>query len=441
MLRSIALLFSLFLFSNVWAQTVEYGEEKGSFQEQQFVDAYDYLFMTKEPAKSLFKLNLVNSLPNTTVIGQDFVTPLDLRMTFGLTFEQKLSNVLSVNFSVIPFYQRIVYINFLELPDNDFSLGFTLEPRWYYDMRKRILQSRSANNLSGNYLGLRLGGFWDSSILPDDSNILNLDRIMAQFQIGQQRRIFKRAFFDISASLGTLRRRVYTNRDFTEYFHKWSFLYGLEVSLGMAIGGEVNKAPDAVHCDAFRCHIEERSMLKIGLLRLLSGSSTNGFNGEIDLEYEHKLGYSSWSMTYSGVLDYFISTNVDDTPGDVIRTGYSLGFAPRWYYNLKKRIAKGKTANNLSSNYFTLSTSFSSRAISNFGGEKFRDYQIAVVPAWGVQRRFFNRGYFDYKVGFGPATDRRRWDLTEESPSYFNRSFFDKIYYIFLSELKIGLAF
>ncbi|MEM9919423.1 MAG: hypothetical protein AAF990_15070 [Bacteroidota bacterium] len=428
-------------------QTLAYTEETGSFEEQQFVDAYDYLFRTKEPAKSLFKLDLVNSLPVTTIIGQYNNTSIDLQATFGLTYERKLSNVFSINASVIPFYSNTIIVDYtIQSVFSNFSLGLYLEPRWYYDMRKRILSSRSANNLSGNYLGLRVGGNWLSANLPDDSNTLTLSNLSGQLQIGQQRRIFKRGFFDISASMGTIRKRIYRDELLQEYDHKWEFLYGLQIGMGLAIGGEIYKAPDAIHCDAFRCFLEEKTMFKIGLLQLFEGNSSNGFEGKIILEYEHKLGLSTWSLAYGARLDYFLATRINNNEENKIRTGYGITFGPRWYYNLKERIAKGKTANNLSSNYFTIHTIFNSSpgTIQNRDNlVRYRDQQLAFIPAWGIQRRFFKHGYFDYKLGFGPTTDGRSLPREQGQPvqGFLNRDLFDKVYFQFLSELKVGLAF
>lgn len=439
-------LFSLLIIFNcpVFAQQVDYSEEKGDLKKQRFIDNYDYVFNTKNPAKGLFKINLVNSLPITYEIIR-YRSILNFQATVGLIYERKLNNSFSLNFSATPLYNNQLDFDLgIESLGEYFALGWSIEPRWYYDMRKRILQNKSASNMSGNYLGLQIGGTWQTNSFNGTDNSFNLDRTNAQLRFGLQRRIFQRAYVDIGVGVGGARDRDYFGSD-GEYNHNWELFYGLQVALGMAFGDKINPEPNSKKCDAFRCFVEERSMLKIGLLGLLDGNSSTGFNGRVEAAYEHKIGDTYFSMNYGVYTNYFLTYRINDDLEKDFLTGFGLYLEPRWYYDLKKRIARGKTANNLASNYMTIQLSTDSNPDLFTGADdrkiRYRERSINVIPAWGIQRRIFNNGYFDYKIGLGPTTKGNFSFSTDNVPVSIQRDFFDEVNLLFLSELKVGLAF
>ena len=92
----------------------------------------------------------------------------------------------------------------------------------------------------------------------------------------------------------------------------------------------------------------------------------------------------------------------------------SFQIAPRFYYNLKNRIRKGKTANDLSAEYL----SFRSQWTFNY----IKKYDFSIL--WGIQRRVFENMFINYELGY-------------DFPSNSFALYEEKI----ISELKIGLAF
>ena len=102
--------------------------------------------------------------------------------------------------------------------------------------------------------------------------------------------------------------------------------------------------------------------------------------------------------------------------------------------------------NNLSSNYLTLLFDYENEPGLFFSqtGERisFRNHTIRWAPAWGIQRRMFKYLYFDYKIGFGLATDSRSYpDRQDIGPVPDNVPFFDRTYGVLISEIRVGLAF
>jgi len=79
----------------------------------------------------------------------------------------------------------------------------------------------------------------------------------------------------------------------------------------------------------------------------------------------------------------------------------TLNIEPRWYYNIKKREAKGKTTANNSANFLTLSFRYHPDwfVISN-NDNIYVQEQLAIIPKWGIRRTIGNSG-FNYEAGIG----------------------------------------
>lgn len=65
-----------------------------------------------------------------------------------------------------------------------------------------------------------------------------------------------------------------------------------------------------------------------------------------------------------------------------------LRAAPRWYYNLNKRMAASKNISGNSGNFLSLQTSFNPNwfVISNYQNVEVAD-QISIIPTWGIKRK------------------------------------------------------
>ncbi|MFN3753402.1 hypothetical protein [Flavobacterium sp.] len=99
-------------------------------------------------------------------------------------------------------------------------------------------------------------------------------------------------------------------------------------------------------------------------------------------------------------LDFGIQGNDNSTTTAMIP---SLRLEPRWYYNLEKRVKKGrKTANN-SGNFLAVNTTYNPDwfIISNKDNVSIIS-TLAFVPKWGIKRTLGN--HFTYEAGFGIGT-------------------------------------
>lgn len=73
---------------------------------------------------------------------------------------------------------------------------------------------------------------------------------------------------------------------------------------------------------------------------------------------------------------------------------------PRWYYNLKKRVAKSKSIQKNSVNFLSVKTSYNPNwfVISNYKDLEVAD-QISISPTWGIRRELGKN--FNYEAGLG----------------------------------------
>lgn len=118
-------------------------------------------------------------------------------------------------------------------------------------------------------------------------------------------------------------------------------------------------------------------------LYLLSnwGDNKTNVNRLIDVAYEQKFKPNwSWIVGSSYSADRAMYREV---------VAYGGG---RYYYNMNRRILKGKSANNFSANYIGSTANYGRRFHSD-------DSQVTWNLVYGIQRRVGRRGFFDFTVG------------------------------------------
>jgi len=160
---------------------------------------YPDLFRFKIEERSIWKLDLLNAVRDLNKTG--------FSGFFNVGFEQKLGTALSIDATIGAWYQfrfsPAKASAIFSLPDGSVSL--TIEPRFYYNMNKRIRTFKGANNLSANYIGLQ--GITQLLFLRRDPQIVGgkgvyfFHGFTAAPVYGLQRRIGKRGFFDFSLGL------------------------------------------------------------------------------------------------------------------------------------------------------------------------------------------------------------------------------------------------
>lgn len=95
-----------------------------------------------------------------------------------------------------------------------------------------------------------------------------------------------------------------------------------------------------------------------------------------------------------------------------------LTLEPRWYYNILKRVEKGKTITNNSANFATISFRYYPDwfVISN-SSNAFIENQITIIPKWGIKRTI-SKSNFNYEIGIGIGKryyfDAQVWDTTAD---------------------------
>ena len=129
---------------------------------------------------------------------------------------------------------------------------------------------------------------------------------------------------------------------------------------------------------------EELTLIKFDLigplLYAISGVDTAKHN-LVRVSVERKFNPKwSWMVAFDGQADRNKFTELR----------YRGGI--RYYYNMEKRILKGKSANNFSGNYISTRFNYKHKPPED-------DDQISLDLLFGIQRRIWKYGYIDFDIG------------------------------------------
>ncbi len=429
-MRIIYSLFFLLTSVGISAQeTKTYHEETGFFEKEATVSAYDFVFQTYEETKQLWKLDVTGVLLSPPVFSSLFSA---FRNDLLLEYERKIGKAFSINNSVGAGF------SYRPQPESAFLIGHNrlrwnvgLQPRWYFQMKKRIASGASANNLSGNYVGLG----WSYAHERGTESYRN-DQHTFGLKYGIQRRIFGRGFIDIQIgpqfTFGEFKYKRQNGDIRTEKNDYW--LLASQVKLGFVLGQSNLSREAEKRCDVFQCFEERKGMFKLDLLNALNMyfDTDQSVIGTVNLAYEFKVA-PAWSINNEFNLTYFFKTN-NFPSGDNLFLSLGLTTQARYYYDLKKRIAQGKSSNNLTGNYVALQAKTSDFLDVITGGN---DFLIILSPIWGLQRAIFEKGFIDYSLGFNLlSTNADQWDL-ENRTLIGSEGFNLRL----ISQLRIGFKF
>lgn len=393
---ALILFFPLLTFAQKDSVKVTFSEEEGSLVEKKIVDNSAYFLMLQEPIKQLWKFQIGNTPTSLSSSGN-----LEYNLTAG--YERKISKRLSIN-ALFDIWHRS------ELATRTF-FSLQLEPRIYF--------KQSVSNLSGMYFSIKSQQYFPTSKTQYNDN--NTFQQRFGISLGIQNRFLKNGLIDLGITGGFEFNKISTpiwqknpdNRtfSFTENYaqkqQKQWFLRS-EARVGIGFSGNKNKYK-ATTCDVFRCFEPQRQMLKIDFTKMFYFSE-NKKNLDLRIDYEFKLASSSWSINQEFKVGYsYLKESINNYGNSGIFNSTAYGnswyggysFEPRYYYNLKKRIVYGKSANNLSANY-----------ISSVNGfdlfERENDYKIEKIHTgvvWGMQRRLVRHGFFDFNGGIAKTLD------------------------------------
>lgn len=79
----------------------------------------------------------------------------------------------------------------------------------------------------------------------------------------------------------------------------------------------------------------------------------------------------------------------------------SISVEPKYYYNLKRRLKKGKSILNNEGNYLSLKVNYNPNlfVISNYSGEV--PDHILITPSYGLRRTFGKHFEYEFSTGIG----------------------------------------
>lgn len=396
----ILLLTPLFTYAQTDSVKVSVSQETGILEKTEIIDNSQYVLKRQEPINHLFKLQ-IGSTPTDYSRGGT----IEFNVTAG--YERKFGKAFSVN-ALLDFWT-------VDEGKNKSTFSAIIEPRLYLN--------QNVPNLSGTYVGLKFQQNLTGTIYDLGYSIKSFNQRIA-LAWGIQNRFLNAGLIDIGITAGfennTTTQPIYEKTGQGYYDSKFTGNYietkstdwfiRSEARIGVGFTSSANRYK-ATTCDVFRCFEAQKCWLKIDFTRMFY-ISENKKDVNLGLDYEFKIGQSAWSInqalrikfdSYKGLSTIFSWSGPYTstyTVGPYWSGSYS--FEPRYYYNLKKRIAYGKSANNLSANYLSLlnGMDFYKNRNGDFQGSK---RHTGLV--YGVQRRLVKNGFFDLNAGIAKVHD------------------------------------
>ena len=371
-----------------------------NFKTPQYVAAYDDVFLSHQETKWLVKVDFMGLLLNKSLKIRDFNywsndrNPANGQQLVSVSFERKIIPSISINTQLSSSRNFLDHSSFF----SHVKWAWTIEPRFYFRKKEEIKNAQSVNNLNGSYISFSLS----------KQNKTGEFKYAANY--GFQKRIFNNWYFDYKFGLGFYNtyKTVPPPNFYTYSVKKVNQLEVInQLSLGWAIGAGKHK--NVASCDIFRCFETEKSLWKADIRQILN-LKPNAFSSSLGIGYEHKLNNSALSLNME--LKGKIGHSTDPSFDLVINaSNLAATIEPRYYYNLKKRISKGLSVNNLSGCYVSVAFSASngrenwrysepdSSWLSTNPVKSFSQTQeLIIMPKWGIQKRIFKYGFADFSL-------------------------------------------
>lgn len=388
--------------------------EEGVYEKQTFNDRYEEAFGARQPVRVMVKFF-------------NFFAPT-VNELFPIGIEIKATPALSLNATVD------TYVN-LYTPEGAFNISpavsyIRLEPRYYYAMPRRIRAGKSASNVSGNYVSLEATFPFNNKWQPAYGNSL-----AARF--GIQRRLFKAFYFDVSAGAG-----VQDNRNGNAVFGAGDYVFFFSPRILGGIGlvrPGASSVRQGAACDVLGCYQEENRMFKIDLANALRMTNLNALSTAIHVAAEQKIGSSPFSMEANAGVSAWRRHAYHNNGSDNDQQALHAGVEGRWYFSLKRRIATGKSGNNLQGFYVAAAVNslwFFTQSSSKQSEYEYRTRgrEIYLQPKIGFQQRLFKRAYIDLSVG--PSVMFKRATIPQ-----IGTHTYDPEYEWISSRFRVGVAF
>lgn len=419
-----------------------------SIQPSMLLEVRNEVLKLQEPVRTLFKFNVLSLTPLLTgrnpfllQTGTSFPWPIDLQVAA----EQKIGKAFSIG----------VHLN-ANLISNDYSepgitpasdhvlLGnFSLQPelRWYYFMKSWQKNGVQAANLAGPYISAnyRWVHYRNGAVLNSTNNVYG-----GIVMFGVQHRLFDHAYFDIGYGLGISRPE-----DRPTYNNKTTLNSVLRVQVGFALSKPKRQNVSAPnYCEALRCYREEHHLLKFDLLNLFdfySNGTVTRINLRPKIAFEQKIGDSPFSLEGGLNLDRWIAQiQINQTDPPSSSTGQNLGIElvlqPRYYFQMKRNIAKGKAGNNLNGMYLGLYNGYrvnwTQYNSNTYPESSTRTETLNLAFLVGCQYRFLRRGFADFFIGAGRSFAQ---SAIKQNSQYLSETNSQDL--LLISKFRVGMAF
>ena len=428
------------------------------------------VFAQKDSVKVLFSEETVEKFEKTEILnfndrmGVKRAVKASLRIGIEVTpfiskssnsglffsYEQKIKDVFSVNFSTKLSVSR------LNVP-----LSFEVEPRWYFDMHKRVKQNDHAYNTTGKYLSLR----YRQGRLGVNESVYFLSNPYVEssayaLHIGQQ--LGNSLDFSLSAGYKNLResyidgKGFMRNNDQSSKSSTWFLASTFRVGLGLSYPQIKPQRYEKFEKIAFSSsNFDVNQLWKINLTDVLYLDKYSQFL-KADIAYERRIANTLFS-TNTMVLGSINRFSTFNQIGKMDSTIGSSKFPfPVWgkeresnfysnfqftqqlrYYMKRKDLRKGKSGKNFNGIYAGLEASYFNSSLMNdisdktFISSRLKDSRaFGVGGVFGFQNQFKNKVYFDWSYALL---------LTKNNPA--GSIVFSKFGNLFINySLKIGFV-
>lgn len=275
------------------------------------------------------------------------------------------------------------------------------EPRVTGELRYYLKKDDKVNkHLSGNYIAIgawKSLPFWVNGVAPVSTEN---SAYATYVKFGMQRRVFGNGLVDLGLISGWVKRSYVDSESLINSISYLSISSQAQIGLGLVFSS--SKDVDWTRmCPVTRCYDVERFMLKVNFANALNYRFYPNQSGHElwinpKISMEQKVLHSAFSVNAHVAYNLGISsTGMEKLTLQSNWQYLDLQLEGRYYYNLKRRMLRGKSGNGLSGNYFAAGA-----RQRRFGADGLHETSV-LEPyiATGIQRTLGKRFYIDVNIG------------------------------------------
>lgn len=404
----IFIFFPLFNFAQTDSVKVSFSEEK--------VDT----FARTEVITVSQKLGVMRAAKAGLRVGIETI-PLVVQNSpfyFNYTYEQKILKEFSILLDLKLSYAYKPFI-------------YEIEPRWYFQMKRRVKMDLQAYNLYGKYISFRYKHGTLKDILTSPFNYkpyyeTSVFAIKYGYQAGN--------ILDLSISAGvknvsevsTDTKGRLTHNSKSPSNQTWFLASNLKLSFGNSYPKtKTEKFGKLLITDN---NFEKNRLLKINASDLFSIDKYSQFI-KTDVDYEHRIGntYFSSNTSFKGIFNHFkffsFKGLIDTTLNSSLfgkkfpiwnaqkvsnfYTNIQLSEQLRYYFTKGKEVRKGRSGKNFNGVYLGLMAMYSNITFNNQLTDNDEKYIFTNIKAGsiyggggvlGIQNQFRNQVFFDFGI-------------------------------------------